>query len=92
MNNKKNKKKVLIFMLAYNAEKTIFDTIRRLPIDNNNKYDLEVLIVDDASIDRTFNVAKEYRKKLNLEKIKVLVEMLKLALCMLSSIILILLL
>jgi len=64
----KNKKKVLIFMLAYNAEKTICDTIRRLPIDNNNKYDLEVLIVDDASIDRTFNVAKEYRKKLNLEK------------------------
>ena len=54
----KNKKKVLIFMLAYNAEKTICDTIRRLPIDNNNKYDLEVLIVDDASIDRTFNVAK----------------------------------
>ena len=61
----KKKPKVLIFMLAYNAEKTICDTIKRLPT-SNNKYELEVLIVDDASIDNTFDIAKNFKKKNNL--------------------------
>ncbi len=61
----KKKPKVLIFMLAYNAAKTIRDTIKRLPT-SNNKYELEILIVDDASIDNTFDIAKKFKKKKNL--------------------------
>ena len=65
MKNKKYKKKVLVFMLAYNAEKTITDTMNRLP-KGNHIYDLEVLIVDDASKDKTFKTASEFKKKSNL--------------------------
>ena len=59
--NFKKKPKVLIFMLSYNAEKTICETIKRLP-KSNYKYDLEALIVDDASVDNTFKVAKDFKK------------------------------
>ena len=55
--NFKKKPKVLIFVLAYNAEKTISETINRLPL-NSEDYDLEILIVDDASSDNTFIKAK----------------------------------
>ena len=64
--NFKKKPKVLIFMLSYNAEKTICETIKRLP-KSNYKYDLEALIVDDASVDNTFKVAKDFKKKNNLD-------------------------
>ena len=60
--NFKKKSKVLIFMLAYNAEKTISETIKRLPLSDKN-YDLEILIVDDASSDNTFIKAKKSKKK-----------------------------
>ena len=60
--NSKKKPRVLIFMLAYNAAKTICDTIKRLPT-SNYKYELEALIIDDASDDNTFNIAKKFKKK-----------------------------
>ena len=63
--NSKKKPRVLIFMLAYNAAKTICDTIKRLP-NSNYKYELEALIIDDASDDNTFNIATEFKKKNNL--------------------------
>ena len=63
--NSKKKTRVLIFMLAYNAAKTICDTINRLP-NSNYKYELEALIIDDASDDNTFNIATEFKKKNNL--------------------------
>tara|TARA_Y100000590_G_scaffold115210_1_gene131328 strand:+ start:1019 stop:2530 length:1512 start_codon:yes stop_codon:yes gene_type:complete len=66
MNSKRNKKRVLVFMLAYNAEKTICETMKRLP-QGNNIYDLEALIVDDASKDKTFRIANEFKKKSNLK-------------------------
>ena len=66
MNNKKNKKKVLIFMLAYNAEKTICETMKRLP-KGDSIYNLEVLIVDDASQDKTFKIANEFKRKSKLD-------------------------
>jgi len=62
--NFKKKPKVLIFVLAYNAEKTISETIKRLPL-NNKDYDLEILIVDDASSDSTFIKAKNSKRKNN---------------------------
>jgi glycosyltransferase involved in cell wall biosynthesis len=49
-----NNKKVLIFIVAYNAEKHIEGVIRRIPehILRNDNY--EILIIDDSSEDRTF--------------------------------------
>ena len=63
---KEKKSKVLIFILAYNAEKTICQTLDRIvPIE---KYNLEVLVIDDASQDKTFTKVLAYKnnKKLML--------------------------
>src|SRR5215469_12421099 len=46
--------RVLVFIVAYNAEKTISEVVRRIPTNLAATYDLEVLIVDDASGDATF--------------------------------------
>lgn len=48
------KPRVLVFIVAYNAEKTISSVVRRIPADLAESYDVEVLIIDDASSDSTF--------------------------------------
>ena len=55
-----NKPRVLIFIVAYNAEKTIQDVLRRVPAALRS-YDTEVLIIDDASQDQTFERGEELR-------------------------------
>ena len=60
--NFKKKSKVLIFVLAYNAEKTIQSVINRIPKKLSLIYDLEVLIIDDCSKDYTFKICKEISK------------------------------
>ncbi len=45
---------MLIFIVAYNAEKTISDVLRRIPSSLGESYDVEVLVIDDASQDQTF--------------------------------------
>jgi glycosyltransferase involved in cell wall biosynthesis len=49
-----NKPRVLVFIVAYNAEKTIANVVRRIPAALLDGYDVDVLIIDDASSDRTF--------------------------------------
>ena len=51
--------KLLIFIVAYNAEKTIQSVINRIPKKLSLIYDLEVLIIDDCSKDYTFKICKE---------------------------------
>jgi glycosyltransferase involved in cell wall biosynthesis len=46
--------RLLIFIVAYNAERTIEEVLRRIPAKLAADYELEVLIIDDASQDRTF--------------------------------------
>jgi glycosyltransferase involved in cell wall biosynthesis len=46
--------RLLIFIVAYNAEKTIEDVLRRIPLSLSETYDTEILIIDDASKDQTF--------------------------------------
>jgi glycosyltransferase involved in cell wall biosynthesis len=46
--------RVLVFIVAYNAEKTIASVVQRIPANLALAYDLEVLVIDDASGDRTF--------------------------------------
>lgn len=55
------KPRVLIFIVAYNAEKTIRDVLRRIPA-SLRQYDTEILIIDDASGDRTFERGEEARR------------------------------
>lgn len=56
-------KKVLVFIVAYNAEKHIESVLNRIPSIcwNSEHYQLEVLIIDDASKDNTVEVANKYK-------------------------------
>jgi glycosyltransferase involved in cell wall biosynthesis len=55
-------KRVLIFIVAYNAEKTIQQVLRRIPVDQMPR-ETDVLVIDDASSDLTFRAAEAYRKE-----------------------------
>lgn len=50
-----NKKKMMIVMPAYYAEKTLKQTLQTIPV----KYKKYVILVDDASTDNTYNLAKK---------------------------------
>lgn len=53
------KKRILIFIVAYDAETTIHKVLDRLP-PAVLEYDYEVLIIDDQSSDHTFEKAVRY--------------------------------
>lgn len=54
------KMKIIITIPAFNEEKTIGDVIRDIKkIMNNTKYKYEVIVVDDASTDKTALIAKK---------------------------------
>jgi glycosyltransferase involved in cell wall biosynthesis len=65
----KAKRRVLIFIVAYNAEKTLAEVLNRIPpavLD----YDYRILIIDDSSSDQTFARGIDYQRShpdLNLE-------------------------
>lgn len=44
----------MIFIVAYNAEKTIESVLRRISPELSVLYEVEVLIIDDSSQDNTF--------------------------------------
>lgn len=58
-------KKVLIFIVCYNAEKSIESVLDRIPKDiwESKSFSTEILIIDDQSPDRTFDTAEEYRRR-----------------------------
>jgi glycosyltransferase involved in cell wall biosynthesis len=49
-----SKPRLLVFIVAYFAERTINKVIRRIPASLLAVYDVEVLIIDDSSADATF--------------------------------------
>ena len=51
----------LIFVIAYHAEATLRSVLERIPRSIFNTLQTEVLVVDDASADRTFEIGSEYR-------------------------------
>lgn len=57
-----NTQRVLIFIVAFNAEQHIEKVLNRIPRSFLEKYDYEVLIIDDSSGDNTFEVAKKYQQ------------------------------
>jgi glycosyltransferase involved in cell wall biosynthesis/SAM-dependent methyltransferase len=48
------KPRVLVFIVAYNAEKTIRDVVFRIPTSLKETWDVDILIIDDSSKDATF--------------------------------------
>jgi len=54
------KKRLLIFVIAYYAEETLHAVLERIPRSLFEEYDCEILVVDDASQDRTFAIGREY--------------------------------
>ncbi len=52
------KPRVLIFVVAYEAEKTIGSVLRRIPPALCDRYDLECLVIDDSSKDNTFAASR----------------------------------
>lgn len=59
------KKKLLIFVVAYNAENLIQKTLDRIPDNLDDKFEVEILVSDDCSNDNTLFNAKETKKKGN---------------------------
>ena len=54
--------KLLVFIVAYNAETTIDRVLTRIPAPLDELYETEILIIDDSSEDRTFE-RSETRKR-----------------------------
>lgn len=60
-------KKILILVLAYNAEATIIEVLKRIPISVWSEAD--ILVVDDASFDNTKEIAEKYKNDNNIENL-----------------------
>jgi len=56
------KPRLLIFVIAYCAEASLRSVLDRIPRAVFGDYDAEVLVVDDASRDRTFEIGNEYKR------------------------------
>ncbi len=50
----RGKPRLLVFVVAYNAERAIDEVLGRIPHALCEEYDVEVLVIDDSSQDRTF--------------------------------------
>ena len=54
------KKKLLILIVAFNHEKFIQKVLNRIDEKLNDIYEVEILINDDSSSDKTVQLTKEY--------------------------------
>jgi glycosyltransferase involved in cell wall biosynthesis/2-polyprenyl-3-methyl-5-hydroxy-6-metoxy-1,4-benzoquinol methylase len=57
-----SRRRLLVLIVAYNAEKTIRPTLERIPASLLETCDVEVLVVDDGSADRTFEQSDAVRR------------------------------
>ncbi|MCU0291292.1 MAG: bifunctional glycosyltransferase/class I SAM-dependent methyltransferase [Thermoanaerobaculaceae bacterium] len=55
--------RVLVFVVAYYAESTLTWVLNRIPKEVFESFDCEVLVVDDGSQDRTYEIGEEYRRE-----------------------------
>ncbi len=65
-------KKLLIFIVAYNAERHIQHVLDRIPPSIYADYEYEILLIDDSSTDHTFDFAKRYQSVHRDMRLKVL--------------------
>jgi len=52
--------RLLVFIVAYEAEASLKEVLDRIPQTVLETLDVEILVVDDASDDRTFEIGREY--------------------------------
>ena len=64
--NEHERPRLLVFIVAYNAETTIQPTLQRIPARLLEDYDVEVLVIDDSSTDRTFDRGEALRREATL--------------------------
>lgn len=57
----RTKPRLLVFVIAYYADSTLKEVLERIPAALFAEYDCELLVVDDASEDRTFAIGREYQ-------------------------------
>ena len=50
----------LIFVIAYHAEATLTAVLERIPRSVFEDWATEILVVDDASADRTYEIGRSY--------------------------------
>ena len=55
-----NKPKLLVYIVAFNHEKFILNVLKRIPLNLSKKYEVEILINDDSSEDKTFDLSNQY--------------------------------
>ena len=61
-----NGKKISIIMPAYNEEDRIIDSLKEtIKTFDNFKANYEIILVDDGSKDKTFEVARDFARKIN---------------------------
>lgn len=63
--------RVAVLVVAYNAEKKLADVLRRIP-QVTNDIQMEVLVCDDASSDRTLEVGQQFATEFQQKNIKVI--------------------
>lgn len=61
-NEEDRKGRLLVFIVAYNAEQTIESVLHRIPELLRTRYEVEVLVIDDSSKDNTFNRSELVRR------------------------------
>lgn len=54
--------RLLVLVVAYNAEKTIQPTLERIPASLVDDYEVEILVIDDSSTDSTFEHGEALRR------------------------------
>ncbi len=57
------RERLLVFVIAYYAEDSLEQVLDRIPRRIFDDFDCEILVVDDASNDRTFEIGQAYRRK-----------------------------
>ena len=68
------KKKILIFIPAYNVKKKIIPVLNKIPKFIFKKYNIKILIIEDHSKDNTLKIIKRFiKKKFNNIKIDLIV-------------------
>lgn len=57
----KTQSRLLIFVVAYHAESSLRSVLERIPESVFTEHHCEILVVDDASEDRTYAIGREYQ-------------------------------
>src|SRR5436305_8844028 len=56
---------------AHNEEKTVLQAVKSVLNNNYPMARVEVVVVDDGSVDRTAQLVKDFKKRYNLENLKI---------------------